>query len=614
MVVKFRCRLSWRRILAMAVALLALVVMVTRKGKQLMHWLSAHRFSISVASSILLGLLNILVYNIGCPNMKPLLDPVKLFHGFVPVFPSHFFHGPDLTNVSITLSRQTLEQPQQLDLYLHSHILQSSLSSQTTPVVHIIWCDSGPFTFTHYLSVLASFKVISPSVLYLHLIRQPYIDPDGYFQFLPDLLRDLPPLIIRNLPSKYACYGNAEEKTVAYLSIVGSAGGIVINGRTVLAPSPALVNLLSKKISISVQKDDNTLEPLIVTAQAKVVQKVPTEDSLKSFLQSHDSKYYRCSSAGMFSLLDRDVCVYVQEDIFPVFVFNSSSQFHRLARWISYGTSGWLMSAPSDSVIVPNIVHYVWLGQNQLNFFAYLSVMSSLYVLGADTVYVHGDHKPLGDFWTELKQHPRVKFIHRDFPTSVFGEPIKRFASHASDYLRGDILLRYGGVYADWDVIFLQQLPHTMRLHQTTASVDWPETGAFPDVFNLGVLVSAPGAPFLRHFLESYRWYLDRDWSYNAIHIPYKVYEKQPRSLNVDRHLQILCALNTCHATWLPDYKQDSTDHLNPIQVNWQADALAIHWTHPDPVEFRSKQHLLSSDTVIAQIGKFVLNRVTLNK
>lgn len=491
MAVIFKCRLSRRYIYSVAITLLALVFIMIRIWKHLSHWLSVHRYSVSVASSVLLGLLNIVVYRFGCQGMKHLLDPVKLYHGHVPVFPSHFFHGPDLNN-SITLSEQTLRQPEQLDIYLHSHILHSSLPAETTPVVHVIWCDTGPFTFTHYLSVLAAFKVIRPSILYLHLIKEPDIDADGYFQFLPDLLRDLPPLISRSLSSKYACYGSAEEKTIDYMRILGSVGGIVITGRTVLAPSSSLIDLLNSKISVATLKDDNTLEPLVLMAQAKVLQNIPTGDSLKSFLQSHHTKYDHCSSVHMYSVISHDICVYVQEDIFPAFIFNGSSQFDKLARWIGYGSSALLLPAPSETVIVPNIVHYVWLGKNELNYFAYLSVMSSVYVLKADIVYVHGDQKPLGDHWKEVEQNPKVKFIHRDFPATVFGEPIKKFASHASDYLRGDILHRYGGVYADWDVIFLQELPRSLRLYNTTANVDWPETGAFPDVFNLGVLISAP--------------------------------------------------------------------------------------------------------------------------
>lgn len=72
---------------------------------------------------------------------------------------------------------------------------------------------------------------------------------------------------------------------------------------------------------------------------------------------------------------------------------------------------------------------------------------------------------------------------------------------------------------------------------------------------------------------------------------------------------QILCALDKCHATWLEGYKQESVDHLNSHEINWRTDALAIHWTHPDPKEFTSKKNLLESKTVTAEIGKYVLRK-----
>lgn len=514
------------------------VFWISRLVQRMRRFLVFHSYSVSFAVSVLLSCLNILVYSYGCQNLKAFLGPGKLHHGHVPVFPSHFFHGPALSNKSITLTRVSSRDPAILDAYLHSHVLHNSLSAEILPAVHVIWCDTGPFTFAHYLSVVAAFKAISPSVLNLHLIREPDIDPDGYFQFLPDLLRDLPPLVTRTLQFKYACYGSPEEKIIAYMQVMGALGGIIINGRTLVAPSSLLAGMMSSKLSI-VTQEDRKLEPVILMAQKNVLRNIPTEDSLYNFLKSYFTKYQECKNVRSFSFLANHTCVFIHEDIYPVMIFNGSSDFDHLARWIGYGLSMKLVSVPAISAVVPNIIHYVWLGQRKLDFFAYLSVMSSLYVFRAEVVYVHGDYKPQGALWAAVEKNPRVKFIHRDLPNAVFGEPIKKFLSHSSDYLRGEILLRYGGVYADWDVIFLQELPFELRQHNTTVGVDWPETGAFPDVFNLGVLVSAPNAPFLRYFLESYRWYLDRHWSYNAIHMPYKVYEKQPRSLNVFRHLQV---------------------------------------------------------------------------
>ncbi|XP_059166983.1 uncharacterized protein LOC131949209 isoform X2 [Physella acuta] len=569
-------------------------------------FIEKNRYRISIAFSLLFAILNIITYSCGCQGVKSYLDPVQLTHGYVPVFPHHYFHKPSILNYSDSMSRT-----EKIDIYLHNHVAQNILAEKITPVVHVIWCDKGPFTFTHFLSVLSAFKTISPSVLNLHLIKEPDLDPDGYFQFLPDLERDLPPLVKKKLENTDACYGDYQDKLLTYLNLLGTLGGVVIDGRTVISPSKAVKSMLKSKITVAVQANGSS-QPLIVMAQSNVLKDIPSKYKLNSYLESQAADYLKCETVRLFSIASIHPCAYVDEDIFPIIIFNSSSDFDHLARWIAYGTSKKLVSMPAEKNIVPNIVHYVWLGERTLDFFSYLSLLSSLHVLNADAVYIHGNSKPLGNLWKEAQKNTRVKFVNRDFPDSVYGEPIKLYASHASDYLRADILLRYGGIYADWDVIFLQKLPTSLKRHNTTANVDWPETGAFPDVFNLGVLVAAPGAPYLRHFLESYRWYLDRHWSYNAIHMPYKVYEKQPHSLNINRHLQILCANDKCHAPWLKDYKTEEVDHLNSGQLNWHTDALAIHWTHPDPVEFKSKENLLQSTSITGEIGKFVLKKAKL--
>ncbi|KAH9499838.1 hypothetical protein Btru_076747 [Bulinus truncatus] len=577
-----------------------------RKLNHLGRWVIFYRYRLSIGFSALLIILNIITFTLSCQGLKNHLDPVHLVHGFAPVFPYHYFHKPDIVNMSRSILLKSWNtNPVKLNNYLHLNTLQNVLEYSLAPVVHVIWCDSGPFTFVNFLAVLSSFKVFTPTLIYLHLKKEPELDPDGYFQFLPDLERDLLPLIKVTLAQKEICSGDKEDKMLSFLKILGSNGGVVINGRTLLSPSKSLKAFFGNKISITSNEMDT--EPLIVAVEANLSLSSVNKQSLSTFLQFHATKYFTCGT--VLTQTSKQICAYMLEELFPINIFNGTSYFAHIARWVAYGTSEKLVSKPLKTEVVPNVVHYVWLGKRKLDFFSFLSIQSSLHVLNADVVYIHGDIKPYGDLWDQVRQNPRVKLIHRDFPNAVYGEPIKLFASHASDYLRADILLRYGGVYADWDVIFLQEIPIDIRFHNTTANVDWPETGAFPDVFNLGVLVSAPGAPYLRHFLESYRWYLDRHWSYNAIHMPYKVFEKKPQTLNVDRHLQILCAVNKCHAPWLASYKQETTDHLNSAELNWKTDAFAIHWTHPDPEEFSSKDILVNSETITAAIGKYVLKK-----
>jgi len=67
-----------------------------------------------------------------------------------------------------------------------------------------------------------------------------------------------------------------------------------------------------------------------------------------------------------------------------------------------------------------------------------------------------------------------------------------------SNTWRPDILFKYGGVYADTDVIFLQPLSKELRAYDVVLSYEWPDWHRpFPDAINNGVAVSKPGARFM---------------------------------------------------------------------------------------------------------------------
>lgn len=75
---------------------------------------------------------------------------------------------------------------------------------------------------------------------------------------------------------------------------------------------------------------------------------------------------------------------------------------------------------------------------------------------------------------------------------------------------------------------------------------------------------------------------------------------------------QVLCAHNRCHAAWIPGFKGDKEDHLHDGRFKWQKDAVAIHWTHPDPPAFKDMKTLMASVSVEADIARFVLRKANL--
>lgn len=529
---------------------------------------------------------NIMFYTRGCHHTTMFFNPNRpdsFRHGHPPKIPDHFFTEPEFGQAALGRAVHLLDAP-------------------VAPIVHFIWCSSGYFEFQHYLSVLNAFKFLRPTSIHFHYAGLlPQLDADGYYQFFMDLKRDMPNLIMESVSSR-ACSDDLNTKLNFVMQLLNNDGGIFIGDGIVLAES--LPDFRKRSFSIAV--NGNSLDVLMME-QGFLDTRTSRPDA-RQLLTEHEDSKFTCKPHVSYRQGDSP-CVFVSTQVFPVDIWELSSDFGRLARWAAYGKSDILKLNPSNVTVIPNIVHYVWLGDRTLSYFGYLSLLSALYVLNAETVYIHGDKEPNGPYWEKMKNHKRVAFVSRDFPGGVFAEPIIKFASHASDFWRGDLLIRYGGVYMDWDVLWVNSIPEELRRYDAVACPDFPKTGAFPDVFNMGVLLAAQGSRYLQYFLESYHNYLDNNWSYNAIHMPYKVYEKHPDLLQVDRHLQVICAKGMCHPTWNPNFKDYSVSHLNSAAFDWKRETLAMHWTYPDPKEFADEESLTESVTMFASIAKYVLRK-----
>lgn len=463
-------------------------------------------------------------YTRGCRHTKLLFDADRadsFRHGHPHHLPDHLFQSTkfDLSDAASAI-----------DL----------LSARIPPFVHYIWCDRDYFQFQNYLSVLSTYKVLKPTAIYFHYKQIPELDVDGYYQFFMDLRQNLPNLILKPLLSSKGCSETLPTKVDFIFDLLNRYGGVYIGENTIIINS--LTNFRQKPFAFGY--DGNNLH--VVMMEKNYLATAQMRLDAEAILSTAESSNIKCTDSTSFNITSRAPCVSVSKQIFPVDVFELKSDFGQVARWAAFGKKEELRPIPSNTTIIPNIVHYVWLGQRPMSFFAYLSLLSSLYVLNAEMVYIHGNFEPQGKYWEMIRNHKRVVFVWRDFPEAVFSEPIVKFASHASDYLRAFLLLRYGGIYMDWDVLWVRPIPDHLRRYDTVACPDFPATGAFPDVFNMGVLLAAKGSYYLRFFLESYHHYLDYHWSYNAIHIPYKVYEKHADLLYVDRHLQVCFPALSC--------------------------------------------------------------------
>ena len=102
-------------------------------------------------------------------------------------------------------------------------------------------------------------------------------------------------------------------------------------------------------------------------------------------------------------------------------------------------------------------------------------------------------------------------------------------------------MIKYGGVYTDTDAIWVKPLSTEERRYDAVASYDWVDwSWPFPDSVNFGVSYGKRTAPFWRIFRESMRRLRNDIHGFTGVMMPYKLLEKYPHLLRIDRHLQVI--------------------------------------------------------------------------
>ena len=365
------------------------------------------------------------------------------------------------------------------------------------------------------------------------------------------------------------------------------------------------------------------------------------DDSIAFRNNNHQVKNYECQTLDQ----TRDIrmhqvkscCIKMKYEIFPHEILNDNDEFSKIARELLYGSRNSVVLENSQRKM-PNICHFVWVGGKEMDFLAFLSVLACIYVGKADAVFIHGNVAPTGSRWSKLNGiSSKVKFIHRDLPESVYGNELHNPA-HISDVWRVDLLLKYGGVYLDWDALILQPI-ETLGHYDAIATKDILLWKPYPFVLNLGVFAAKKHSKYLRHLKESMRYFHDQGtydfvFRYNPCQIPYKVYECYPETLRIDPHLQVICFevsclkkggylfdktlsyfKGKCHPTWSEDFYDLQKGH----EINWKGgDAFAIHWTYPNPPELQDElsysSAIFSNKTTMAlEIANFVIKAASLN-
>ncbi|OZJ06939.1 hypothetical protein BZG36_00117 [Bifiguratus adelaidae] len=170
---------------------------------------------------------------------------------------------------------------------------------------------------------------------------------------------------------------------------------------------------------------------------------------------------------------------------------------------------------------IPKIVHFVYGLKAEgptLDLVHYLAIKSAHDVLKPERIYFHYHYMPTGHYFEAAKTFLTLHQV--EIPTKVFDRPVDKYA-HRADIVRMDMLLQYGGIYLDLDVITLK--PFDNLLDETFVMGQEGRDG-WVGLCN-AVILARPQAHFLQRWRATYQFFDQSDWNYHSVALPGKLSE-----------------------------------------------------------------------------------------
>ena len=475
--------------------------------------------------------------------------------------------------------------------------LKDLVTAKVQNTVHYVWCPNKTLEFKQYLGIISIWKVLRPDILEFH--HQHPLKSHKYNNWIDELQKSIPAFFTKPLPLHW----DGNERGCGFwfgLAVLDDRGGIYVGNDVVLTNNI----LAERQKNFSVIFMTKNSETEVAVAMANHHDK-NLKHLIKTFGKGFELKEQRfCSNLDDHLVkLSKSHCIKMDNSLHPKDLWALNTRFGAETRILLYGSPKVKEARPILQGNIPKIVHYVWFGEKEMDFMMYLSILSAFFILKPELVFIHGDGGLHGKYLELARRDKRVKFVYREKPYHIFGKDIV-YRQHRSDIVRADVLLKYGGIYNDWDVLWLKD-PNDIisKGYDAIANVDHMPQPGFPDTINLGVFMAKPKSTFVKRWQDALVDYRSRDFLYNAIELPYKIYEKYPEYLYIERRLQVMCFRLKCHPAFQPNFKL----FMEEQPFDWRKDVYSIHFTYPDPEELKSGEQCRNGTGRFAEIGRFIL-------
>ncbi|XP_046585078.1 uncharacterized protein LOC124292050 isoform X1 [Haliotis rubra] len=451
-------------------------------------------------------------------------------------------------------------------------------------ILHYVWCGRRHFEYRHYLAIRSADRAVRPDKVFFHYEELPVVDQEGYYQWFNDTLQEIDHLLPRPLNYSVCPRSGTAERYILVLDILDKFGGIYIPEDSIWIDFPVHLRTSPLVAGVVATSPTEYADGIIIGKKGGFVPPTTPEELLVVLslgVHEHGGIKPCVSEEGYVKDVVGDkICVRVERNIFPKDIWEEKSKFAMLSRVVSYGVVN-IKHLYSMKNPVPKIGHYVCVDCN-IRFTGYLSMLSAIYVAGLSKVYIHGVEKPTGKWWVKLQEDPRFIYVYREYPESVYDKAVMT-PRLAVGIMKVAILLKYGGIYLDFSALWTQKIPDTYFGYDAIASPDWHLYGHWPDSINHGVLIAKRNSKYLQKLRTILQKYKSNNYWYNDHYLAYKVVEKDPTLVWLNRRLQVKCLNHNCHPTWQADYKSGLMQNKPGAPFSWENDTLTVHWTDTFP-------------------------------
>lgn len=180
---------------------------------------------------------------------------------------------------------------------------------------------------------------------------------------------------------------------------------------------------------------------------------------------------------------------------------------------------------------VPNIVHFIWFANESkpFKFHHMLSVLSAHDKINPDLVLFHTNMEPIGHHWDRVRNLTKLRIVPRKPTQCLLGEKVKKpvYETSASDVDRVIILMEYGGIYLDLDVLSIRSFD---ELRKYPCTIGYENS----DYVCGGIIICSSNSPFLllwlNAFLDDYKV---KKWAYNSGRVPQKMIKRYPDLVHI---------------------------------------------------------------------------------